>query len=122
MKAGPAIAVLASLAAGCAPIYPIKPAAALAPAAIAPEPAAVQPAPIPQSPIPRPPARAKDQCGAADLQGLVGRPRSEIPVPLDPNRQRVACRGCPITEDYDPGRLNFFFDAESGLIREVRCG
>jgi hypothetical protein len=65
---------------------------------------------------------ANDPCGAEAVRNLVGRPRSEIPVPLNPNRQRVACTTCPITQDYNPGRLNFFFDAGTGLIREVRCG
>jgi hypothetical protein len=64
----------------------------------------------------------RDQCGAADLQRLVGRPRTEIPIPTDPNRQRVACTTCPVTQEYNPGRLNFFFDAQTGIIREVRCG
>lgn len=78
--------------------------------------------PILSSPIPSPQASARDQCGAAELQGLVGRPRTEIPVPLDPNRQRVACTSCPVTQDFNPARLNFFFDAETGLIKQVRCG
>jgi len=64
----------------------------------------------------------RDQCGAAALQWLIGRPRSEIPVPLHPNLQRVACTKCPVTLDYNPARLNLLFDAETGLIREVRCG
>jgi hypothetical protein len=45
-----------------------------------------------------------------------------IPVPIDPNRQRVACTTCPVAEDADPTRLNFLFDAGTGVIREVRCG
>jgi hypothetical protein len=56
------------------------------------------------------------------MQGLVGRPRSMIPVPVDPSRQRVACTTCPAAEDADPGRLNFLFDADTGVIRQVRCG
>lgn len=64
----------------------------------------------------------KDACGAAEAQGLVGRPRTEIPVPLDPSRQRVACTTCPITQDERPDRLNFFFDAATGIIKQVRCG
>jgi hypothetical protein len=76
------------------------------------------PAPAP----PPPPSRLRDQCGAADLQHLVGRPRSEIPVPVDPSRQRVACNSCPVTQDYRADRLNFFFDAASGRITEIRCG
>jgi hypothetical protein len=64
----------------------------------------------------------RDACGAADLQRLVGRPRTEIPIPVDPSRQRVACTTCPITEDYNPSRLNFFFEAETGRIKQIRCG
>jgi hypothetical protein len=84
-------------------------------------PPALAPAPPPPSPPPRP-TPARDSCGAAALQGLVGRPRTEIPVPVDPNLQRVACSTCPVTQDYNPERLNFFFDAETGVIREVKCG
>jgi len=86
---------------------------------------APQPAPVaPRSPAPAPPpqASAHDQCGAAEMQRLVGRPRTEIPVPVDPSRQRVACTSCPVTQDYNPARLNFFFDADTGIIKQVRCG
>ena len=63
-----------------------------------------------------------DQCGAAELQDMVGKLRTEIPVPIDPTRQRVACTTCPVTMDFSPQRLNFFFDAATGIIKEVRCG
>ncbi len=86
-----------------------------------PSPPALTPAP-PHLSILRPQTIQKDACGAAHVQGLVGRPRTEIPIPLDPNRQRVACTRCPTADDVDPSRLNFLFDAESGLIKEVRCG
>lgn len=79
-------------------------------------PPAVEPAPPP--PPPPPP----DQCGAAEAQKYVGRPRTEIPVPVLPALQRVACTTCAVTMDFNPRRLNFFFDAESGLVKEVRCG
>lgn len=83
-------------------------------------PAPVQPPPPPAvSPAPPP---APDSCGAAEAQRLVGRPRSEIPVPVRPELQRVACTTCPVTLDYNPNRLNFFFDAATGIVREVRCG
>ena len=72
--------------------------------------------------MPRPDPAPRDQCGASELQRLVGHPRTEIPVPIDPNRQRVACTTCPITEDFNPARLNFFFDAATGKIRQIRCG
>jgi hypothetical protein len=96
------------------PSAPVAPAPAPAPA-----PVAATPAPPTPPPAPTPVA---DACGAAAVQKLVGRPRTEIPVPLDPTKQRVACTTCPITQDYRPDRLNFFFDAGSGLIREIRCG
>ena len=76
--------------------------------------------PAPQAPVR--PAPVADACGAAQLQHLVGRPRSEIPVPVHPERQRVACTTCMVTQDFSPDRLNFFFDAATGLIREIRCG
>ena len=90
------------------------------------------PAPIPNVPVvpgarapqpaPAPPPRPADSCGASEVQHLIGRPRTEIPIPLRPNLQRVACTTCPVTMDHNPNRLNFFFDAETGLIREIRCG
>jgi hypothetical protein len=94
----------------------------------APEPTPAPPPSSSPSPAPKPaptsprPAPARDQCGAADLQQLVGRSRTEVPVPVDPSRQRVACTTCPVTQDYSPTRLNFFFDAGTGRITEIRCG
>jgi len=82
---------------------------------------AAEPAPI-ATPAQSPSSPQKDACGAAELQGLIGHPRTEIPVPVQPDRQRVACTTCPVTQDYRPDRLNFFFDAGAGLIREIKCG
>ncbi|HSV03410.1 MAG TPA: peptidase inhibitor I78 [Phenylobacterium sp.] len=93
------------------PVPPAAPAAQVAPPP--------EPAPPAVPPAPAPP---RDACGAYELQNLIGRPRTEVPVPIHPERQRVACTTCPITQDYDPARLNFFFDAQTGLIRQIRCG
>ncbi|MBX3483475.1 peptidase inhibitor I78 [Phenylobacterium sp.] len=79
------------------------------------------PPPLALAPAPPPPP-PPDTCGAREHQDLVGRPRTEIPIPLDPARQRVACTTCPMTMDFRPERLNFFFDAKTGLIQDVRCG
>lgn len=89
-------------------------------------------APPPSTPVPpaspppqsRPPAPhpAADSCGAAEAQRYVGRPRTEIPIPIQPSLQRVACTTCPVTLEFMPRRLNFFFDAETGIIKEVKCG
>jgi len=68
------------------------------------------------------PQGENDLCKAGDLQWLVGRPRTEIPVPVDVVNRRVACTTCPVTEDYSPYRLNIFFNSESNLVEQVRCG
>jgi hypothetical protein len=121
MRTAVALGLALGLAACSGPRYPTtQPAPAAAPA---PSPPALAPTPPPpRSPIPRPDVTVRDACGAADLQRLVGRPRTEIPIPVDPSRQRVACTTCPITEDYNPSRLNFFFEAETGRIKQIRCG
>ncbi|HEX4199794.1 MAG TPA: hypothetical protein VHZ26_20340 [Caulobacteraceae bacterium] len=62
------------------------------------------------------------RCEAASLAYLVGKPRTEIPVPVNPNTRRVSCTTCPVTQDYNPGRTDILFDAASGLITEVKCG
>ena len=86
----------------------------------------------PPTPAPRPAATtaklpptvaaALDTCGAAELQHLVGRPRAEVPVPIRPEHHRVTCATCPVATDADETRLNFIFDAATGLISAVRCG
>jgi hypothetical protein len=130
MRAWPGLS-LAVLLAACAgaPSYPTvqtppTPAPDAAPAPVTPPPAPA--APVLATPIPRPrvtgAVAGPDACGAAQMQGMVGRPRTMIPVPVDPNRQRVACTTCPAAEDTDPSRLNFLFDADTGVIRQVRCG
>lgn len=63
-----------------------------------------------------------DACGAYELQSLIGKPRTEVPVAIDPGRQRVACTTCPLGGEDDPERLNFLFDADTGLIKQIRCG
>ena len=75
-----------------------------------------------QAPPPAPPPPPADLCRARDHQHLVGRPRTEIPVPVNPSEQRVACTTCPMTMDHNPRRLNFLFDAATGIGREVKCG
>ncbi|MBI5942184.1 MAG: peptidase inhibitor I78 [Caulobacterales bacterium] len=86
-------------------------------------PVATTPAPVTAAPtFPLPPPPPPDSCGAAAMQWLVGQPRSKIPIPTDPSRRRVACTTCPVTMDYSPVRLNIFFDAETGIVKEVKCG
>ncbi|MGH7027707.1 hypothetical protein [Brevundimonas sp.] len=63
-----------------------------------------------------------DMCKAGELQWLVGKPRTEIPVPVDVVNRRVACTTCPVTEDYSPYRLNIFYNQQTGIVERVSCG
>lgn len=68
------------------------------------------------------PSAEQDQCGSAALKYLIGQPKTAIPVPTDPSKRRVLCTSCPATLDYRPDRLNILFDAETGIVKEVKCG
>ncbi len=99
------LAIMVLVLAGCSTAPPVPPPPLIAAPSAPPAP-------------PEPP----DTCGAKAFQAYLGRRRSEIPVPVHPERQRVACTTCPPTMDFDPERLNFLFDAQTGLISAVRCG
>lgn len=85
-------------------------------------PAAVDVAQASQPVGTRMPQTDADMCKAADLQWLVGKSKSEIPVPVDVVNRRVVCSTCPVTEDYSPYRLNIFFNADTDVVELVRCG
>lgn len=93
------------------------------PASDAPAPRAVE-----QSQVNRPvgtrlpDATTTDVCRAGELQYLIGKPKTEIPVPVDVVNRRVTCTTCPVTEDYSPYRLNIFYNAQSEIVEVVRCG
>jgi hypothetical protein len=81
--------------------------------------------PVNGQPPPPPPSASvsrTDRCGSAELAWLVGKNRSEIPVPVDPTLRRVTCTTCPVTMDHNPRRLNILFEASSGVVKEVKCG
>jgi len=94
------------------------------------EPAAPPPAPPPPAaeapppPVVAPPQAlgSKDSCGADPLQYLVGRPHTEIPVPVNPSLRRVVCSSCVVTQDFNPGRQTIVYDAQTGLVQSVKCG
>jgi len=70
-----------------------------------------------------PPATPRrDACGASELQYLVGKPRADIPVPVNPSRRRVVCSTCVMTQDVVPSRQTIIYDASTGLVTSVRCG
>lgn len=100
--------ILVLAASGCA-----------APAVRTERPEASAPAP---PPAPRPRPEPPDTCGLRAVRDLVGRPRSAIPVPVNPDLRRVTCSHCVQTQDYNPRRLNIFYDADTGVIERVACG
>jgi hypothetical protein len=63
-----------------------------------------------------------DECRASNYRYLVGQPRSSIPEPPEGAKWRIACSGCPVTMDYSPARMNIFYNEETGIIEEVKCG
>lgn len=64
----------------------------------------------------------EDLCKAADFQYLVGRSKAEIPVPVEVVSRRVVCTTCPVTMDFSPYRLNIFYNQQTGIVEQVRCG
>ena len=127
-----AIAALACLAAGCGATT--KVAQTGVPTTLAGA-QARKPAPLnTQGPLiamealsdtPRPPAlpaAPKGRCDAPSLAYLVGRPRTEIPVPADLSHRRVACTTCPGTDDYRADRTDILFSAATGIVTSVTCG
>ena len=61
-------------------------------------------------------------CDAPSLTYLIGRPKTEIPVPADLSHRRVVCTHCPGNTDYQPTRTNILFDPTTGLVTAVKCG
>lgn len=110
---------------GCAsgPEEAPKPPARTTPPAVA----VPSPTPVP-APRPAPPRApeykplANDTCGAQQLQRLVGKPRTDIPVPLYPDRRRVVCSSCVVTQEYRADRQTIVFDTDTGIIKSVACG
>jgi hypothetical protein len=80
------------------------------------------PPPAPQTPAPSSTQTALDRCGANDLQWLVSKPKTEIPVPVDPTKRRVVCSTCVMTMDFNAERQTIVFDVDTGLVKSVRCG
>ena len=95
------------------------------PAAPAPPPPVIAPPPIATPPPAAPTAAvapAPDTCGAQALQYLVGKPHTDIPVPLAPSSRRVICSSCVATQDFKPYRQTITYDSQTGLVTSVKCG
>ncbi len=88
----------------------------------APAPAAVERAENNRPVGSRMPDNENDLCRAGELQYLVGKHRNEIPVPVEVVNRRVVCTTCPVTMDFSPYRLNIFYNADTEIVEQVRCG
>ena len=125
MRVGPAVAaalLLAACASGSEPTPPPAPPPAPTLGAAAPIALAPPRISLPAAPVSLPPLPPPDQCGAFELQWLVGKPRTEIPIPLHPGRRRVVCDTCPRTLDFRPDRLTIEYGADNGRVSKVSCG
>ena len=85
-------------------------------------PRAVEAAQLSQPVGSRPSNPTADLCRAGELQWLVGKPKADIPVPVDVVNRRVTCTTCPVTQDFSAYRLNIFYNEQTGVIEQVRCG
>jgi len=98
----------------------------LAPCPTPPGPAPMPPPATPTAPpaiaLPRAPAPERDSCGVKEAQAFLGKNRTELPAPVDPSRWRVACTTCPVTMDFREDRLNILFNADTGVVQQVKCG
>ena len=62
-----------------------------------------------------------NDCGAQNLQGLIGKPKSALNGAALPPNTRVISPDTRVTEDYAPSRLNVYLDAK-GVIIGLTCG
>ncbi|HEX3407196.1 MAG TPA: proteinase inhibitor i78 [Caulobacteraceae bacterium] len=88
----------------------------------APPPAAEAPPPPPPVVAPPQALGASDTCGADPLQYLVGKPHTDIPVPVNPGLRRVVCSSCAVTQEFNAARQTIVYDSQTGLVRSVKCG
>ncbi|MGL5009191.1 MAG: I78 family peptidase inhibitor [Paracoccaceae bacterium] len=82
--------------------------------------AACQPQPDPRYLGPPEPAPGVDACGAAELQDMVGDPKTIIAAMTFAVPVRVIEPGMAVTADFSPDRLNFEI-AEDGTIAKIAC-
>ena len=77
--------------------------------------------PGPGGPYPPVTPGGVNQCGALDLQFLVGGPASALDTMRFNKPVRVIYPDTAVTMDYNPDRLNFEVD-RTGRISRVNCG
>ena len=76
---------------------------------------------VPESGDQDAPTQDTAECGAADLQGLVGQPGADTDFSQHAETVRVIPPNSAVTMDHRPDRLNVDLD-EDGLIVRIWCG
>ena len=71
---------------------------------------------------PPPVSEAPDQCNASQYQSLVGTKITDLPPKPAGAVWRQACTQCAVTMDFNAQRMNIFFDKDTEVIKQVRCG
>lgn len=115
-----AFSIMMLSACSSTPEAPSAPATQTSPSAPAYHPPAISAPAAPAAPAYKP--MADDMCGASQLQYLVGKPRTDIPVPLDPGSRRVVCSTCIVTQEFRADRQTIVFNTDTGIIESVKCG
>lgn len=113
---GFALSIIALASCSSAPEAPVRSAPPVAHTPVYRPPTPAAPPPAAYKPM------ADDQCGASNLQYLVGKPRTEIPVPLNPGARRVVCSSCIVTQEFRADRQTIVFDTDIGIVQSVKCG
>src|SRR5688500_10055383 len=75
--------------------------------------------PPPQPPMPPP---SEDTCRAATYATYIGDDYRTVPPAPQGQVFRVVCTTCAMTMDFNPQRLNFFYDQTTGRIVRLSCG
>lgn len=76
----------------------------------------------PESPSGPPRNPDADICHASQYQQYVGRKMIDLPPKPEGAVWRQACTSCAVTMDFNPARMNIFFDKDSEVIKEIKCG
>lgn len=65
--------------------------------------------------------RAQQLCDPNEFAFLIGRSAEEVRAENPPEPRRIISHDDLYTQDYVPGRLNFFLDAQ-GRVERITCG
>lgn len=68
------------------------------------------------------PPPSEDTCRAATYASTLGQDHRDVPPAPEGRTFRVVCTTCAMTMDFNPERLNFFYDQGSGRVVRLSCG